>query len=1409
MKNGNNNQFTYTKIFLIYLIMLILKIIPIVTECYKNKPFIKNDECVDSCTQEELESKECEISYSILKTQWLTNIISIGEKNFRYVKIATFSNNDIIISTHSSSNNKRIFYGLKENGRFYFTQNSNETPYYTFEIDDSTRNEAELFVIKLNEDNEKEYLISIANGDGYIELYDFKNNNPYIKKTSEIFSNLNTNAIRSFSLSYKISNKYYNLFGCLHQNNSYQNAYIYELNFNTINSIKNDNIISNSLKGDISIGYGISCDKIDTSNSNYTDYKNKKLFMCAYLYNKEPNLATYTKYYIFLIDENFNIIITKAVSASQVTSNTFFKLVYLDGVNAIFSYFLATANYPKVDYEKFEIDPSLDITRYLSIYLSKYLMNNYMNLNDLIKINSKMLCYISTEESKETILIIIIEIFYDNTYNHIERYYKLEMFKFHNFKLFKDISAHLYNNYITLATSYCKTSSCSSDSDEYYSSLMIFSYPNATDINISLEEYLLNHDYITMDNLTLAISENIWIENNIFGNIYYGYYITNIKISNNIELKMINDESQEVSSDIIIEKDNLKINFLDDNNKLFICEIWYRPRYTESDYNNYMSYPTYIDGVVTDYQLSHQTDEYFGRETLFNLTSIKEITNNCENKNCIACYSDSKSDCFKCKTKNFTIEIKNDIKIMTCYDDEKEKENEEENENENEEEEKKNENENQKLCTNDEVINNLCNKNMTNKQVSEVYNKIIDEYLKQNETETKIIQTENVIFEIIKYDNQPILDNISNIDLKECEKILKKQYNIKEEESLIIIKTDMKNDDSISTYVHYKIFSPYTLEQLDLKYCIETKISILVPINLNNETRNLYKSLNESGYNLFDTSDSFYTDICTPYTTLKGSDIIIEDRKKDIYNNNGNISICQSGCEFISYNSTNNKANCDCSVIEEEEPDLNKISFNKNLVASSFKKTISNSNFRVMECYELIFSKKGEIKNYGNYIMIFLLICVIASLVIYCFKGPKFIKNEIDSILKYKEILQNSDIKNKKIKQKIPDKKVRNSKKRISAIVLKKNINIKFGKNKENKFEVLSNKKILENNNVINKKINNNYQIKNTNHPPKKSIELTNSNFTSSKSRGILINRNSSPNIIRLNMENKEKSEKSKKYSKIFPKKFKQNFINGKNEIQSESKNNIISGKILKNIRNLSDKNNYYTKLNNLNDEELNTLSYKKAIELDKRTYFQYYWGLLKKKQLILFAFIVSKDYNIRVVKIALLIVSFSLYFTINGFFFTDSSMHKIYKNNGKFNFVYQIPQIIYSFLVAIVINTILRQLSLSEKDILSLKKEKDFKQAKNKSEEIRKCILLKFYIFFGLSIILMILFWYFITCFCAVYTNTQYILIKNTLISFGLFMLFPFGFYLIPGLFRISALQAKRKNKRYLYTLGNLIAYF
>ena len=228
-----------------------------------------------------------------------------------------------------------------------------------------------------------------------------------------------------------------------------------------------------------------------------------------------------------------------------------------------------------------------------------------------------------------------------------------------------------------------------------------------------------------------------------------------------------------------------------------------------------------------------------------------------------------------------------------------------------------------------------------------------------------------------------------------------------------------------------------------------------------------------------------------------------------------------------------------------------------------------------------------------------------------------------------------------------------------------------------------------------------------------------------------------------------------------------------------------------------------------MNDEELNSLNYDNAIKIDKRTYLQYYWSLLKKKQLILFTFIPSNDYNLISIKISLFLLSFSLYFAINAFFFSDSTMNKLTEDNGYFDILYQIPQIIYSSLISAFTNILLKFLSLSEKNILIIKQENSINKAYNEIKHVKRIINIKFILFFIIGNLLFLFYWYFISCFCGVFINTQIILFKDTIISFCLSMIYPFGLYLLPGIFRIPALKGENNNNgKYLYQISKIIAF-
>ena len=62
---------------------------------------------------------------------------------------------------------------------------------------------------------------------------------------------------------------------------------------------------------------------------------------------------------------------------------------------------------------------------------------------------------------------------------------------------------------------------------------------------------------------------------------------------------------------------------------------------------------------------------------------------------------------------------------------------------------------------------------------------------------------------------------------------------------------------------------------------------------------------------------------------------------------------------------------------------------------------------------------------------------------------------------------------------------------------------------------------------------------------------------------------------------------------------------------------------------------------------------------------------------------------------------------------------------------------------------------------------------------------------------------------FCVIYKNTQIHLLKDTIISFSFSMIYPFGIYLLPGIFRIPALSNEKNKREYMYKFSQFLQLF
>ena len=636
-------------------------------------------------------------------------------------------------------------------------------------------------------------------------------------------------------------------------------------------------------------------------------------------------------------------------------------------------------------------------------------------------------------------------------------------------------------------------------------------------------------------------------------------------------------------------------------------------------------------------------------------------------------------------------------------------------------------------------------------QIQNLYNSIIKDLKNEN---YKIIQTQNAIIQYSTVEEQ--LNNrsnlVSSIDLGDCEQKLREQEGLNESEQFLMVKLDIRNLTLNATYVQYEIFNPHNYSKVSLDICKNISIKIEVPVALEISTLSFITSLEDSGYNIFDITDDFYNDICSTYTAPNGADMTLSSRKTRIYDSVKDLYLCQEGCEFESFDSNTSKAQCSCQVQETESvTDVSKISFKKSEFIDSFYSTLYNSNFRVLNCFKLIFSLKGFKGNYGCYTMTFLFGSFIAFIFVHLIKGQTKIIDVLRDILKSRGIIKNKNHSKEKAEKEKQEK----------------------AKEEERKIDK--------------RKVKRNYTTK----------------HKSARYHG------KKPENLEAPTKRKDKKRsKTMKFDKLMT--TENEIIDKKdetNKIKMDDKiKNIKEEKIKEDDIQIKDEKAILEKYKALTEVEVNTLDYEIAVIVDKRTFCQYYLCLLKREHLIIFTFITTDDFNLRQIKILLFIVSFSLYFTINAFFFYDETMDKIYEDNGIFDFIFQLPQIIYSSVISSVINIILQKLSITEDQILDMKKEKNIEALKRKARKIKGCLKIKLTIFLALSSALMLFFWYFISCFCAAYKNTQLILIEDTLISFFTSMLYPFGLKLLPGIFRIQALRAPKKDMKYIYKISRIL---
>ena len=637
---------------------------------------------------------------------------------------------------------------------------------------------------------------------------------------------------------------------------------------------------------------------------------------------------------------------------------------------------------------------------------------------------------------------------------------------------------------------------------------------------------------------------------------------------------------------------------------------------------------------------------------------------------------------------------------------------------------------------------------------SQIYSKVT-EYLNQDFSENNrqniIYKGENgFIFEITTEDNEKkILSqkhlntyNLSIIDLGECHDLLKARYfpNINGNISFIILKFENMTNIASEKNVQFEVYDPFNYTKLDLSICENKPINVYIQSQLSESSQKLIEELEKLGFDVFNLNSPFYTDFCTKYTTEAGTDISLNDRKKYIYDQIMNEVNCQENCVLSNYNVDDRYAECSC----KPETNIDTVDYKKFKVQKlyqTFYDVLKYSNYKVIQCYKLVFNADIFGYNKGFFIIFILFILYLTQLAVYIFKKLEPLRLHI-ARFHFKPIKINKNDENKNIYKAFSSR------------------NIQLIQEDGNTSEKL-------------------------NYPPRKLKPLNLKNK--------YVGKNSESNVLDLkskesNSPNKNNIKVSTKITSKFSKKTNLDF--------SEIKPKKYKDKVQLNLTNLK-----------FDDFELNNMEYEEALRLDKRNFCKMYWSILKREHIIIFTFFFHNDYNLYYIKNAKFIFLLATDMAMNVFFFSDETMNKLYLSYGKYDFVQQIPQIIYSKIVSIVVEIFLCFLSLTDKHYYQIKTLT--KSEKEKIFDIIKFARRKTIIFFILTFIIFLFYWYLVTAFCAVYENTQILYIKDSLSSFVFGIFTPLILYFFPALFRYISLRTKSGNCKCLYKLSEIFPIF
>lgn len=205
------------------------------------------------------------------------------------------------------------------------------------------------------------------------------------------------------------------------------------------------------------------------------------------------------------------------------------------------------------------------------------------------------------------------------------------------------------------------------------------------------------------------------------------------------------------------------------------------------------------------------------------------------------------------------------------------------------------------------------------------------------------------------------------------------------------------------------------------------------------------------------------------------------------------------------------------------------------------------------------------------------------------------------------------------------------------------------------------------------------------------------------------------------------------------------------------------------------------------------------VLKKDKRTFSMVLVNLIVKKQKIVNTFFIEEETIPKYLKIIVFILYIDLFLLLTSIFYGPSDINGLYyienkKDYVKFFFHRLLSQITFCIPVTVIIDFLVEIFFVDKESLKTIiKREKDDeKELRTEIKKLTKSIKIRYILLIVLTMVIMLISWYYVGCFNNAYPNTKLDWISLSIIVIVISQIISAGLALIETCLRFIAIKYK-----------------